>query len=191
MARRISFAMTIPQFLDATKTVTRRMGFTDVRVGDEMIAVEKCMGLNKGERHVELGRLVVTDVRREKLSDMTDDDCAREGFPELDSRGFVEMFCKSMRCDRQDMVTRIEFRKLDTPGEWIDGGANHTDIVSGTRVRYYPVRDEPAFKLGTAQQEPWRNANKWWVVHVDLDDGGTVYSAHLRHLEIIENEGQS
>jgi hypothetical protein len=112
----MSFALTIPQFLDGSKTVTRRMGWQGLKVGDEMIAVEKCMGLKKGERQVELGRFVVTGCRREALDAMDQDEVNREGFPDMCCSEFFDMFCRANRCTQWDVVTRIEFRKLPTPG---------------------------------------------------------------------------
>lgn len=115
MPRRMSFSLTKSQFLDGSKTVTRRLGWKALRAGDELIAVEKCMGLKKGERQVELGRLVVTNCRQEPLNAIEADDVTREGFPEMTRLEFIGMFCRAMRCGPCDPVTRIEFRKLPEP----------------------------------------------------------------------------
>ena len=111
--RNISFSMTEPQFIDGSKTVTRRLGWKYLKVGTKLRAVRKAMGLKKGEKVRVLGVIEVVAVRRESLTCMTDDDCAREGFPELDAREFVTMFCKHMRCEPLTEVTRIEFRHVD------------------------------------------------------------------------------
>ncbi len=124
MSRRMSFALTIPQFIDGSKTVTRRMGWRNIKVGDELIAVEKCMGLKRGECQVELGRFVVTSCRRETLDAMDQDEVDREGFPDMCRSEFFEMFCRANRCTQWDDVTRIEFRKLPTtePTPGLRGG---------------------------------------------------------------------
>lgn len=109
--------MTIPQFLDGSKTVTRRLGWKSLRVGDELIAVEKCMGLKRGEKQVEMGRLVVESVSRESLDKIDLAEVAREGFPDMFRLEFIKMFCRANGCKRWDEVTRIEFRRVDQRSE--------------------------------------------------------------------------
>lgn len=113
MPRLISFSMTEPQFLDGSKTVTRRMGWLHLKAGDRLMAVRKAMGLKKGEKVHVLGEIVVTDVRREPLSAITPDDCAREGFPEMTLQEFIAFFCKGHSgCTPDSIVTRIEFERM-------------------------------------------------------------------------------
>lgn len=111
--RRISFALTQPQFLDGTKDVTRRMGWLFLKPGDRLRAVDKVMGFRKGERATVLGVIEVISVRREPLEFITADDVRREGFPGRGRGWFVEMFCEAMRCDPSAEVTRIEFRRVE------------------------------------------------------------------------------
>lgn len=108
--RRISFSMTKEQFLDGSKTVTRRIGWKGLDQGDRLLAVEKCM--KKGERQVELGEIEVVDVGTEVLSAITSEDIVAEGFPEMSRGEFVDMFCHAMKCRPWDVVTRIEFRRV-------------------------------------------------------------------------------
>ena len=121
--RNISFALTTPQFLDGTKTVTRRDGWESLQAGDKLTAVKKGMGLKKGEKIEVLGQILITNVRREKLARMTDDldygfaETVREGFPEGHPyhwpSEFVDFFCKSHRgCYPNKDITRIEYVKL-------------------------------------------------------------------------------
>lgn len=110
--RNISFALTTPQFLDGSKTVTRRLGWSFLNPGDRLMACEKCMGLGFGGKIVRLGEIEVVTVRRELLFDITKDDCAREGFPEFEPQDFVKMFCDHMGCNPDKEVTRIEFRRV-------------------------------------------------------------------------------
>jgi hypothetical protein len=70
------------------------------------------MGLKHGEEIEPLGIIRVVSVRREPLSAITADDCAREGFPELSPDAFVEMFKSHMGCHSSTTVTRIEFEHV-------------------------------------------------------------------------------
>jgi hypothetical protein len=108
----IAFSLTTQQFLDGTKTVTRRMGWLKLKAGDELTAVVKAMGLKKGEHPVVLGRIRVRGVHRERLNWITPEDCAKEGFPEMTPEDFVAMFCKAMRCTQNAWVTRIVFERI-------------------------------------------------------------------------------
>ena len=129
MPRNISFSMTTPQFLDGSKDVTRRMGWNSLKAGDVLQAVEKAMGLKKGEKIKPLGMIRVKHVRKEKLRRMIDEpsygasECQREGFPRMRSPDFVEFFCKGHKgCIPGSIVTRIEFERLpDAVGGSRDG----------------------------------------------------------------------
>lgn len=116
--RNISFSLTTPQFLDGSKTVTRRLGWHGVAAGDVLGACEKCMGLGKGGSLRRLGRLRVIGARREALSRMISDpaygqaEAIAEGFPHLTGAGFVAMFCAAMKCRQEEEITRIEFEKI-------------------------------------------------------------------------------
>ena len=118
--RSISFALTKAQFLDGTKDVTRRLGWATLKPGDRLRAVEKAMGLRKGEHPVVLGVIEVVSVRREPLFAIHDEDVPREGFPSMTGDEFVAMFVKHMKCCPETTVTRIEFRKVTD-----DKGAHH------------------------------------------------------------------
>lgn len=119
--RNMSFALTTMQILAGTKTVTRRLGWLDLKVGDQLRPVRKCMGLKPGEKlDVLRDPITVVGIRREPLRAMTDDveygfrECTLEGFGEHpDYRwpsGFVGMFMASHRgCTLETVVTRIEF----------------------------------------------------------------------------------
>jgi len=118
MPRNISFSMTTPQFLDGSKDVTRRMGWTHLKTGDVLQAVEKAMGLKKGEKIKPLGLIRVVNVRREPLNQMCADlaygekEVAREGFPGRSETDFVLWFADSHHCKPDAIVTRIEFERL-------------------------------------------------------------------------------
>lgn len=122
MPRNISFALTTAQFKARTKTVTRRMGWENLNVGDILCGAEKCQGLKPGEKIVKLGLIRVVDARREPLRRMIDDldygfaETVREGFPDgalYWPTEFVAFFCNSHKgCTPDTTVTRIEFQYL-------------------------------------------------------------------------------
>jgi len=120
--RNISFLLTTSQVLNQSKTVTRRLGWTNLQPGTQLQACRKCMGLRKGEQVEKLTVITVTDVRREPLRRLIDDpsygraEATAEGFPDLDGPGFVAMFCQHMRVSPDDEVTRIEFAYSPTSG---------------------------------------------------------------------------
>jgi hypothetical protein len=113
--RLISFALTPAQLLDGTKTVTRRLGWATLRPGARLQAVEKAMGLRRGESPKRLCEIEVVSVRREPLDAIDYADCVREGFPQLSPSEFVAFFCRHMGCEPAAMVTRIEFRRVADP----------------------------------------------------------------------------
>lgn len=118
MPRNISFSLTTAQFRAKTKTVTRRLRWDSLKVGDVLMGVEKAMGLKPGEKMVRLGQIRVIDARNEPLQRMIDDpeygkeEAAKEGFPEMTGAEFVAMFCKHMQCEPSYAPKRIEFEYL-------------------------------------------------------------------------------
>lgn len=117
----MSFALTTAQILEGTKTVTRRLGWANLRPGEQLRPVRKCMGLRFGEKlDVLRDPTTVVDIRREPLRAMLDNleygysECVLEGFglhPDYrDPGSFVAMFCATHRgCTPETVVTRIEF----------------------------------------------------------------------------------
>jgi hypothetical protein len=74
------------------------------------------MGLKPGEKiEVLRGPLRIVSISREPLFCICyePEGCKKEGFPELDPEGFVEMFCQHAKVDRRHTVTRIEFEYAD------------------------------------------------------------------------------
>jgi hypothetical protein len=107
--RRMSFALTERQLLDRSKDVTRRLGWRDLKPGDQVLAVRKAMGLKRGERQVVLGTIRIVSVRFERVDAIDADDVRREGFPDETAAGFVAFFCRANGCKPDAEVTRIEF----------------------------------------------------------------------------------
>lgn len=115
MPRNMSFALTTKQILSKSKTVTRRFGWWFLKVGDELWAVEKSMGLKKGDKIKRLAKIRVVSVRREPLSAITDKDCALEGFPHLSPEAFIDMLHElnyGGKLSRDRDVNRIEFEYI-------------------------------------------------------------------------------
>jgi len=110
--RNMSFAMTTEQFLDGSKDVTRRFGWWFLKPGDKVMAVEKAMGLKKGEKIKKLGVIEIVSARIEPLYDMTKEDCIREGFPNMTPLEFARMLSPK---NQNAAVNRIEFKRLDSP----------------------------------------------------------------------------
>lgn len=133
----MSFQLTTAQILDRSKTVTRRLGWTFLKPGDLIQAIEKGQGLKKGETVNRLAVLRVEHVSRERLDRMEaeaiygQNECRAEGFPNLSPMEFVAMFCASHRlvereadpvrwlgavtrpCRSTDEVTRIQFSYIE------------------------------------------------------------------------------
>lgn len=109
----MSFMLTKEQVRNRTKTVTRRDGWWKLKPGDIVTMCEQCQGLKKGEKIVILGVMKVITAKPEILSLITQDDCAREGFPGMTPGEFVEMFCKTHKGVRPTTpINRIEFEYI-------------------------------------------------------------------------------
>ncbi len=111
--RNISFMLTTQQIRDRTKTVTRRCGWWFLKPGDRLQGCVKCQGIKKGEKMEKIAVIEVVRTDPEMLSEMPDEDCAAEGFPDLSAQQFVEMFCKNMKVEAGEFVNRIEFKYVE------------------------------------------------------------------------------
>ena len=110
----MSFSKTTEQVRNRTKTVTRRWGWWFLKPGDRVQAVEKGMGLKKGEKIKRIHIIECVDVRPDLLCEITKAECVLEGFPEMDPEDLVDLLL-SMRpryCFRAD-PNRIEFKYVD------------------------------------------------------------------------------
>lgn len=97
------------------KTVTRRKGWEYLRPGERITLCRKVMGRKPGEPLVRIVDVEIVDVRREPLRDITAEDVAREGFPELTPAAFVDrFFVQAQGISPDTVVTRIQWRYLDT-----------------------------------------------------------------------------
>ncbi|EIU68608.1 Uncharacterised protein [Mycobacteroides abscessus subsp. abscessus] len=114
MPRLMSVSLTEAAVVARTKTVTRRMGWLNLKPGDRLTLCRKVMGRKKDEPLVRLVDVEVVSVYRQQLNAITREDVAREGFPGWTSGRFVKFFCDSHKgCEPWSAVTRIEWRYLD------------------------------------------------------------------------------
>lgn len=112
----MSFFLTTRQFRERTKTVTRRMGWGNLKPGEIVMGVVKCQGLGKGGKVERLGPIRIVNVCQTRLDRITQEDCTREGFPHLSPRQFVSLFMSSHKgCAPDTFVTRIEFEYVEEP----------------------------------------------------------------------------
>lgn len=107
--RNMSFMLTTPQMKAKTKTVTRRSGWAKLKVGEIVMACEKCQGLGKGGKIVRIGPIRILSNEETVLDSITDEDVAKEGFPEWNSNQFILFFCTHNKCNPDKIVRRIEF----------------------------------------------------------------------------------
>ena len=106
----MSFIATKQQIYNKTKTVTRRLGWNNLKPGTMFWAAEQCQGIGKGNEIKRIWYIICLSNMQVKLNNITQDECIREGFPSLSPDEFVEMFCKLNKgCDKHSLVNRIEF----------------------------------------------------------------------------------
>lgn len=109
MPRNMSFMITKEQIRNRTKTVTRRLGWAFLKSGDIVNAVEKGMGLKKGEKVKRICQIRIKSTRWEPLNKITEKECAKEGFWAMSPEAFVIMFSCLNKVHATRLVNRIEF----------------------------------------------------------------------------------
>lgn len=130
--RKMSFALTIPQFKAGTKTVTRRQGWRSLKPGDIVMGVEKGMGLKKGEKVRELHPIKILSVHREFIDQISRMEVALEGFPNQSPEWFIAMYCKANKVHESAHCTRIEFEHLGGRKVFLEDWAG--ELMVGQRV---------------------------------------------------------
>lgn len=119
MPRNMSFSLTTKQFVERNKKVTRRLGWGNMKPGDQFYGCEKAMGLKKGEKVNRLGLCECVSNFPEPLQRMIDDpeygqqEAILEGFPDMTGAEFVEMFCRHQRVTPDFAPNRIEFKYVE------------------------------------------------------------------------------
>ena len=115
--RLMSFSMTTEAYRYRKKFVTRRLGWGNLKIGDNFMGVEKAMGLKRGEKVKKIAPAVCVQNEPEPLMDIVRrpvresgiPEVVLEGFPELTPLEFVEMFVKHNKIDPEHVVNRIAF----------------------------------------------------------------------------------
>ena len=125
--KNMSFFLTTRQVREGTKTVTRRLGWAFLKPGEIVCAIVKGQGIPKGGKMERIRLIQCVSNRPERLNTLCDhlhtmprpllytqeqaqEECRREGFPDLTPKEFVQMFAKHNACDGCLTINRIEFR---------------------------------------------------------------------------------
>ena len=108
--RLMSFSATTEQVRNRTKFETRRLGWADLKPGEQVCAIEKGQGLKKGETVVRIVVIECVSNRPERLDSITRKSVKREGFPVLTPLEFIAKFCRLNRCQPSQVVNAIVFR---------------------------------------------------------------------------------
>lgn len=129
----MSVSHTADAVIERRKTVTRRLGWRFLTIGNRLALCRKVMGRQPGEPLERLAEVEVIDVRRELLTAITDADVDAEGVPvdvftpELlrgsprthemtcaDCRraNWIGWFARTMGVPVTTEITRIEWRYL-------------------------------------------------------------------------------
>lgn len=118
--RNISFFLTTDQIRARTKTVTRRIGWENLRAGTVLRGIVKGQGLKAGEAVQPLCEIRVVSATREPLARLIDDpaygaaEAALEGFPGWTGQQFVDFICaKNTGCFPERVLTRIQFEYVN------------------------------------------------------------------------------
>lgn len=109
--RNMSFMLTTQQMYDRTKDVTRRIGWWNLKPGDAVMAVEKGMGLKKGEKVKRIYPIRILSVGTEFLHTLIEqDDYGKKKLYAKVSR----IFCHSHGGNHvlTYLVNRIEFEEV-------------------------------------------------------------------------------
>jgi hypothetical protein len=112
--RNMSFSLTTEAVRRREKTVTRRLGWKNLKPGTYLQAVEQAQGLKKGEHVVPICKIRVVSVTPERLGDILAYflpmyELRKEGFPNTTLAEFITMFMDANHCTTDTMVNRIEF----------------------------------------------------------------------------------
>jgi len=109
----MSVSHTEQQVEDRSKSMTRRLGWKMVRVGDHLTLCRKVMGRKPGEPLVRITEVEITAIREERLWEISHEDVIAEGFPDWSTDQFIEFFCRQFKVQEWVVVTVLEWRYLD------------------------------------------------------------------------------
>lgn len=118
--RLMSFSMTLPQMKAEEKDVTRRYGHWNAKAGDKYRAVEKSMGLKKGESVKDIYIIEIVSARAEPLRALTEDieygldEMRREGYPFgfRHPADFVRHMSAKFKKNPDELINRLEIKRV-------------------------------------------------------------------------------
>lgn len=114
MRKTMSFPLTTKQILNRTKTVTRLLGWWELRPGDIVWCVNKTARLKKNETREHLATIRILSARAERLNSITQEDVIKEGFPDWTPDQFVHFLCHQYtHITATEIVNRIEFEYVE------------------------------------------------------------------------------
>lgn len=108
--RNMSFKHTALQIVYQTKTVTRRAGWTFAKPRMILQPIVQGQGLAAGQHVQPIGcPIALVDVTFVPVSPITQAEVTAEGFPAMTPAGFVAFFCKTMKAEPTQTITRLKF----------------------------------------------------------------------------------
>lgn len=110
----MAVSLTEDAVVTRTKTVTRRVGWRHVRVGDTLTLCRKVMGRKKGEPIVRLAEVEIVAIHTEMLGMITERDVIDEGLDPMTVSEFIDFFCATHKgATPSTPVTVIRWKYLD------------------------------------------------------------------------------
>lgn len=118
--RHMSFFYTQDQVRAGTKTETSRKGWEFLKPGDKVMAVEKGMGLKKGEKIVRIRPIEI--VKNEPIMCRqrfyTKKNVKAEGFGNMRADIFIEkILVKKCKCKHNERLNRLTFKYIEVDHE--------------------------------------------------------------------------
>jgi len=114
--RNMSFSHTVNQIKASAKTETTRAGWGFLKPGDKVMAVEKAMGLKKGEKIKKIRPIEIVKVEAitARPHNYTQQNVNREGFPEYTPHQFVvNVLFHKCKLRHGQPVNRITFKYIE------------------------------------------------------------------------------
>lgn len=139
--RNMSFSLTTKQFIDGSKTVTRRLGWKFLKPGDRVMACEKCQGLKKGEKVKRLGEIEIINVTRERLDCIAKPECVHYDkgcYYETDclKEQIAQLQAKITELEEQNRWIPVEERLPETKGDYLILREGKVSICYYTGTRF-------------------------------------------------------
>lgn len=114
--RNMSFSYTTKQIYDGTKTETTRKGWNNLIPGMRIMAVEKAMGLKKGQKIKKIRPIEIVKVEKiEAREDFySQENVIAEGFPDMIPGQFIrDILIGKCNCLFDEPVNRITFKYVE------------------------------------------------------------------------------